>query len=75
MKEILFAKENPSKKPKKDPKKLTTSSAQESGSGSLGEARMIIPTPPDATGLVRVTEKGKLKIDTKAIAIENKTQS
>ena len=34
---------------------------------------MIIPTPPDATGLVRITEKGKLKIDTKAIAQENKT--
>ena len=73
VKEILFAEETPSKKPKKDSKRLTTSSTQESGSGSLGEARMIIPTPPDATGLVRVTEKGKLKIDTKAIAQENKT--
>merc|ERR1712215_303406 len=29
-------------------------------------------TPPDHTGLVRVTEKGKLRIDTKAIAQENK---
>ena len=71
--EILFAKETPSKKPKKDSKRLTTSSSQESGSGSLGETRMIIPTPPDATGLVRITEKGKLRIDTKAIAQENKT--
>ena len=73
VKEILFAKENPSKKPKKDSKKLTTSSAQESGSGSLGEDRMVIPTPPDATALVRSTEKGKLIFDTKAIAQENKT--
>ena len=73
VKEILFAKENPSKKPKKDSKKLTTSSSQESGSGSLGETRMIIPTPPDASALVRSTEKGKLFFDTKAIAQENKT--
>ena len=71
--EILFAEETPSKKPKKDSKRLTTSSTQESGSGSLGETRMINPTPPDATGLVRITESGKLKIDTKAIAQENKT--
>ena len=71
VKEILFAEENPSKKPKKP--KLTTSSAQVSGSGSLGETRKVIPTPPDATALVRCTEKGKLGFDTKAIAQENKT--
>ena len=34
---------------------------------------MIIPTPPDASALVRCTEKGKLFLDTKAIAQENKT--
>ena len=73
VKEILFAEETPSKKPKKDSKRLTTSSTQESGSGSLGEARMVIPTPPDATALVRISEKGKLNFDTKAIAQENKT--
>ena len=55
--EILFAEETPSKKPKKDSKRLTTSSTQESGSGSLGEARIakdavIFPTPPDAFALV-----------------------
>ena len=71
--EILFSEETPDKIPKKNSKRLTTSSTQESGSGSLGETRMINPTPPDATGLVRLTESGKLKIDTKAIAIENKT--
>ena len=73
VKEILFSEETSNKKPKKDSKRLTTSSTQESGSGSLGEDRKIIPTPPDATGLVRITEKGKLRIDTKAIAQENKT--
>ena len=52
---------------------LTTSSAQESGSVSLGEDRRVIPTPSDATALVRITEKGKLNFDTKAIAQENKT--
>ena len=71
--EILFSEETPDKNPKKNSKRLTTSSTQESGSGSLGETRMINPTPPDATGLVRLTESGKLKIDTKAIAQENKT--
>ena len=70
VKEILFAKKNSSKKPKKESNTLTTSSAQESGSGSLGEARMVIPTPPDATALVRITEKGKLHLHTKAIAQE-----
>ena len=73
VKEILFAKKNSSKKSKKESNTLATSSAQESGSGSLGEARMVIPTPPDATALVRITEKGKLHLDTKAIAQENKT--
>ena len=52
---------------------LTTSSAQESGSVSLGEDRRVIPTPSDASALVRITEKGKLNFDTKAIAQENKT--
>ena len=52
---------------------LTTSSAQESGSVSLGEDRRVIPTPSDATTLVRITEKGKLNFDTKAFAQENKT--
>ena len=52
---------------------LATSSAQESGSVSLGEDRRVIPTPSDATALVRITEKGKLNFDTKAIAQENKT--
>ena len=74
--EILFSEETQekeSKDSKKKSKRLITSSTQESGPGSLGESRMINPTPPDATGLVRLTESGKLKIDTKAIAIENKT--
>ena len=66
VKEILFAKETPSKKPKKDSKKLTTSSAQESGSVSLGEDRRVIPTPSDATTLVRISEKGRLNFVTKA---------
>ena len=73
--EILFSEETQekeSKDSKKKSKRLITSSTQESGPGSLGEAPMIKPTPPDATGLVRL-ESGKLKIDTKAIAIENKT--
>ena len=69
--EILFAEETPSK-PKKESKRLTTSSTQEAGSGSPGESRKIKPTPPDATGLVRITESGKLKVDTKAVALENK---
>ena len=49
--EILFDKKSSSKKSRKSDK-LTTSSAQESGSVSLGEARRIIPTPPDAIALV-----------------------
>ena len=69
--EILFDKKPSSKKSRKSDK-LTTSSAQESGSDSLGEARMVIPTPPDATALVRVNDEGKLHFDTKAIAQENR---
>ena len=70
--EILFAEETQSKKAKKESKRLTTSSTQESGSGSPGEARKIKPTPPDATGYVRLTDSGKLKVNTKAVALENK---
>ena len=33
---------------------------------------MVIPTPPDATALVKVNAKGKLHFDTKAIAQENR---
>ena len=32
----------------------------------------VIPTPPDATALVKVIAKGKLHFDTKAIAQENR---
>ena len=68
--EILFAEDTQSK-PKKS-KRLTTSSTQEAGTGSPGETRMINPTPPDATGYVRTSPEGKLRIDTKAVALENK---
>ena len=74
--EILFSEETQekeSKDSKKKPKRLTTSSTQESGSGSPGEAQKIKPTPPDATGYVRLTESGKLKVNTKAVALENKS--
>ena len=33
---------------------------------------MVIPTPPDATALVKVNAEGKLHFDTKAIAQENR---
>ena len=69
--EILFDKKPSSKKSRKSDK-LTTSSAQESGSDSLGEARMVIPTPPDATALVKVNAEGKLHFVTRAIAQENR---
>ena len=75
MNEILFSEETQekeSKDSKKKSKRLNTSSTQESGSGSPGEARKIKPTPPDATGYVRLTESGKLKVNTKAVALENK---
>ena len=64
--EILFDKKPSSKKSRKSDK-LTTSSAQESGSDSLGEARMVIPTPPDALCL-----RASYILDTKAIAQENR---
>ena len=70
--EILFAKKSSSKKSRKETDTLATSSAQESGSDSLGEARMVIPTPADATALVKVNAKGKLHFNTKAIAEENR---
>ena len=74
--EILFSEETQekeSKDSKKKSKRLITSSTQESGSGSPGEPRKMKPTPPDATGLVRIDkESGKLKVDTKAVALENK---
>ena len=69
--EILLDKKPSSKKSRKSDK-LTTSSAQESGSDSLGEARMVIPTPPDATALVKVNAEGKLHFVTRAIAQENR---
>ena len=65
-----------SKDIKRKVKRLSTSSTQEAGSGSPGKTRKkpkIIPTPPDATGLVRIDkESGTLKVDTKAVALENK---
>ena len=65
-----------SKDIKRKVKRLSTSSTQEAGSGSPGKTRKkpkIIPTPPDATGLVRIDkESGTLKIDSKAVALENK---
>ena len=77
---ILFDEEtqenNESKVTKKKEKRLSTSPTQKSGSGSPGKTRKkpkIIPTPPDATGLVRIDkESGTLKVDTKAVALENK---
>ena len=68
--EILLDNKPPGKKHKKQ-EKLATSSPLESGSDSLGEARKVIPTPPDATALVRVNAEGKIHFDTKAIAQEN----
>ena len=65
-----------SKDTKRKPKRLSTSSTQEAGSGSPGKTRKkpkIIHTPSDATGLVRMDkETGTLKIDSKAVALENK---
>ena len=65
-----------SKDTKRKPKRLSTSSTQEAGSGSPGKTRKkpkIIHTPSDATGLVRIDkETGTLKIDSKAVALENK---
>ena len=60
------------KKARKDTAMLDTSSAQESGSDSLGEARLVKPTPADAHALVKVDAKGKLQFNIKAIAKENK---
>ena len=51
---------------------LATSSAQESGSESIGEVRLVRPTPPDAHAHVKVDTKGKLQFSTKSIAKENK---
>ena len=70
--EILFSEEKESKDSKKKSKRLITSSTQESGSGSPGETPKMKPTPPDATGLVRIDKEGKLRVDTKAVALENK---
>ena len=71
--DILLSKpKNANKKAKKDTDMLATSSAQESGSDSLGEARLVKPTPADAHALVKVDAKGKLQFNTKAIAKENK---
>merc|ERR1712002_182829 len=64
--------EKESKDSKKKSKMLSTSSTQDTGAGSTGESRKIKTTPLDATGLVRITESGKLKVDTKAVALENK---
>ena len=65
-----------SKDTKRKPKRLSTSSTQEAGSGSPGKTRKkpkIIHTPSDATGLARIDkETGTLKIDSKAVALENK---
>ena len=72
--DILLSKPkgNVNKKARKDTDMLATSSAQESGSDSLGEARLVKPTPADAHALVKVDAKGKLQFNTKAIAKENK---
>ena len=71
--DILLSKpKNVNKKARKDTDMLDTSSAQESGSDSLGEARLVKQTPADAHALVKVNAKGKLQFDTKAIAKENR---
>ena len=71
--DILLSKlKNVNKKARKDTDMLATSSAQESGSDSLGEARLVKQTPADAHALVKVNAKGKLQFDTKAIAKENR---
>ena len=70
---IIFSKE--SKDTKKKPKRLSTSSTLEASSGSPGKKKKpkIIHTPSDATGYVRIEEgAGTLKIDSKAVALENK---
>ena len=65
-----------SKDTKRKPKRLSTSSTQEAGSGSPGKTRKkpkIIHTPSDATGLVRIDkDTGTFKIVSKAVALENK---
>ena len=70
---IIFGKE--SKDTKKKPKRLSTSYTQETGSGSPSKKKKpkIIHTPSDATGYVRIDEEsGTLRIDSKAVALENK---
>ena len=67
------AKEN--KDTKKKTKRLSASSTQEAGSGSPGKRKKpkIVHTPPDATGFVRIDkDTGTLKIDSKAVSLENK---
>ena len=67
------AKEN--KDTKKKTKRLSASSIQEAGSGSPGKRKKpkIVHTPPDATGFVRIDkDTGTLKIDSKAVSLENK---
>ena len=64
-----------SKDTKRKPKRLSASSTQEAGSGSPGKRKKpkIIHTPPDATGFVRIDkDTGTLKIDSKAVSLENK---
>ena len=75
LQEILLPKKgNANKKGRKDSDKdmLATSSAHESGSESIGEVRLVRPTPPDAHAHVKVDTKGKLQFSTKSIAKENK---
>ena len=74
LQEILLPKPkgNMNKKARKDTDMLATSSAQESGSDSVGEAHLVKPTPSDAHALLKVDAKGKLQFSTKAIAKENK---
>ena len=85
---ILFddeTKEPKRKEPKDEKKKskstrLTTSPTSGSGPSKSRkiieapskEKPKIIPTPLDATGIVKLNKKGTLEIDTKAIAEENK---
>ena len=75
LQEILLPKKgNANKKGRKDSDKdmLATSSAQESGSESIGEVHLVRPTPSDAHAHVKVDSKGKLQFSTKSIAKENK---
>ena len=75
LQEILLPKKgSTNKKVRKDSDKdmLATSSAQESGSESLGEAHLVRPTPSDSHAHVKVDSKGKLQFSIKSIAKENK---